>query len=174
MNEVVSNINALIEAAAKLGNIALYGVADPIVIRDDSESIYPVIINNEGECHDVLFDDSKDLSLYHRLQSKSYNTTVVAGYGDDPQRSVVYDMSMIVCGKRSSINTYEMEQLCVSAIEGATNAKYRVKCEAVNTNFNRMQVFISEYTGVQFPIQPNIFLFKISYKITRVKSPCKN
>lgn len=174
MNNIISNINAQIEVAAMLGNMALYGVADPIVIRDENDSIFPVIIDNDGECRDVLFDDSKDVSIYHRLNTKTYGTVSTAGYGDIPQRSVVYEMAMIVCGRRDKINVYDMERACVFGIENTSNAKQRIKCEVITSNFHRPQVFASEYTGVQFPIQPNIFLFKINYKITRTQSPCKN
>lgn len=171
MNEVI-NINALIEAGVGLEHVSLHGIADPIVIHEDMEHIYPVIINADGECHDVLFDDSQDMSLYHRLNGKTYSTVQSAGYGDTPQRTVVYDMSLIVSGKRQSKNMYDVERICVQAIEGIKNAN--TLPTVVSTNFNRMQIFASEYAGIQFPIQPNVYLFKTNYKITRIQSPCKN
>jgi hypothetical protein len=174
MKEIVSNINAQIEVAAMLGNMALYGVADPIVVRDESESVFPVIIADNGECYDVLLDDSKDVSLYHRLNMKTYGTVNTAGYGDKPQQTIVYDMAMVVCGRRDKINPHDMERACVFGITNTTNAKQRITCEVTTSNFNRLQVFTGEYTGVQFPIQPDIFLFKINYKITRTQSPCQN
>lgn len=177
MIEIVSNINARIISDSMLDNTALYGIAEPIVIRHDNDSqdiVYPVIIDIDGECRDVLFDDAHDIVSYHRLNKKTYATKPVDGYGDYPQRSVVYDMSMIVCGKRKIINAHNMERVCVRSIESATNYAKRITAEVAESNFNSPQVFSSEYTGVQYPIQPDIFLFKINYKITRIQSPCKN
>ena len=174
MNTIISNINAQIKVAAMLNNIALYGIADPIVIHDEQDSFYPVVIDTDGECRDVLFDDTKDVVIYHRLERKSYNTVYTSGYGDDPKRSVVYDMSMVVCGKRAAKNIYDMETICGRAIRSVSDAKHRATTEVVAVDFNSPRVFASEYTGVQFPIQPNIYLFKINYKITRIQSPCHN
>lgn len=172
MNGIIAKINEKIVADANLENMAMFGVADPVIVRDeDGETLFPVIIEPDGECHDVLTDDANDVHVYHRLNVKSYGTMPSSGYGDDPKRAVIYDMSMIVSGRRESIDPYRMEHLCVLAIEAAAEGK-RSTTEVSMTNFNRMQVFSSEYTGLSFPIQPNIFLFKINYKITRIQSPC--
>ena len=174
MNGIIADINEGIATRSALDHIALYGIADPVIVRDDEDgdNLFPVVIDADGECHDVLFDDANDVSAFHRLNTKTYQTMRVSGFGDDPQRVVTYDMSLYVSGRRSAIDQYRLEHLCVAAIENAANGEKRTSTDVVSTNFNRVQVFQSEYTGLQFPIQPNIFLFKINYKLTRIQSVC--
>ena len=173
MNEIVSIINAKIGNEAGLDNVTLFGVAEPVVRRegDYMDVVIPVIIKPDGECMDVLHDDIRDITSYHRLKQKSYTTIMSKGFGNDPQRAVVYDMSLVVYGKRSAIDFMRLERICVRAIEGVA-MRESVQTEVTTTNFNRIEVWQSEYAGLPFPIEPDIFLFKINYKLTRVQSPC--
>lgn len=174
MNAIVSNINEQIGTQSGLENIALFGIAEAVLVREsfESEKVLPMVIEAEGECHDVLFDDAKDVSLYHRLLTKTYSTQNAKGFGDTPQREVTYDMALVVYGKRKAIDFMQLERICVGAIENVTNEAKRMKTEVLSTNFNRLEVFAGEYVGLPFPIEPDIFLFKINYKLTRVQSPC--
>ena len=150
----------------------LFGMADPVIIRDEGDVLLPVVIDSDGECHDVLLDDAFDMSLFHRLNAKAYTTARTDGFGNDPKRVCVYDMSLFVSGKREAIDLYRLEHLCVAAIEGACNGMKNAESEVTQTDFNRIRVFNAEYTGVPFPLQPDIFLFKVNYKLLRVQSPC--
>ena len=174
MNEIVSTINEKIGNEAGLDNVTLFGVAEPVVRRegDYMDVVIPVIIKPDGECMDVLHDDIRDITSYHRLKQKSYTTIMSKGFGNDPQRAVVYDMSLVVYGKRSAIDFMRLERICVRAIEDVAMRDKSVQTEVTTTNFNRIEVWQSEYAGLPFPIEPDIFLFKINYKLTRVQSPC--
>jgi len=170
---IVEKINESIAASTGLNEKAmqLFGLADPVILRDkNGDATFPVIIDADGECHDVLLDDAFDMSLFHRLNKKTYTTDRIKGYGDDPKRVCVHDMSLFVSGKRHAIDVYRLEHLCVAAIEGA--GARNATTEVTETDFNRIRVFVNEYTGIQFPLQPDIFLFKINYKLTRVQTPC--
>lgn len=172
---IVEEINAIIAATTGLNeeSMQLFGLADPVIVRDmGGETQIPVIIDADGECHDVLLDDNFDMSLFHRLNKKTYTTITSEGFGNDPKRVCVHDMSLFVSGKRSAIDMYRLEHLCVDAIEKVCAGKKRVKTEAVDTDFNRIRVFAAEYSGLPFPLQPDIFLFKVNYKLTREQSPC--
>ena len=174
MNATIAKINSIIESKIGIENAVLFGVAEAVLVNEGEgfENVLPQIIDPNGECHDVLFDDANNVSLYHRLNSKSYVTSRIAGFGDTPQRSVVYDMSMVVYGKRTAIDFMRLEHLCVEAIENVAIGEKTIQTDVIATNFNRIAVFQSEYVGLPFPIQPDIFLFKINYKLTRVQSPC--
>lgn len=174
MNQFVSIINQSIGEDAGLQNVAMLGIAEPVIRRDGEgvDMLFPVIIDPDGECHDVLHDDARNITLYHRLKKKTYTTIRTAGYGDDAQRAVVYDMALVVYGRRTAIDYMQMERICVHAIENAANGEKHVTTDVLETNFNRIEVFASEYSGLPFPIEPDIFLFKINYKLTRVQSPC--
>lgn len=179
MRTTIADIDAQVVSALADLVVATFGVADPVVVRDKDEDgneiAIPVAIEPDGECHDVMYDDDNDVRIYHRVNKKDYTTITADGFGDDPRRVVAYDMAMVVCGKRSKIDVYELERLCCRAIEHAhvpnvgNVAGYAMPTQ---TNFHAIQVFTSEYSGVQFPYRPDVFLFKITYKINRAITNC--
>ena len=61
----VERINETIAQTSGLNadKMRLFGLADPIIIRDndDMDVQVPVIINSDGECHDVLLYDKIDI-----------------------------------------------------------------------------------------------------------------
>ena len=74
---IVEKINESIAASTGLNEKAmqLFGLADPVILRDKNcDATFPVIIDADGECHDVLLDDAFDMSLFHRLNAKAYTT----------------------------------------------------------------------------------------------------
>jgi len=170
--DIIQIINNSIAETSGLDEkkMQLFGIADPVIIRDEGDVLLPVAIDSDGECHDVLLDDAFDMSLFHRLNAKAYTTARTDGFGNDPKRVCVYDMSLFVSGKRYAIDLYRLEHLCVAAIEGA--GARNATTEVTETDFNRIRVFMNEYTGIPFPLKPDIFLFKINYKLTRVQTPC--
>lgn len=171
---IVEKINGTIADTSGLNEDAmqLFGIADPVIIRDEGDVTLPVIIDADGECHDVLLDDTFDISLFHRLNKKTYTNDRIKGFGNDPQRVCIHDMSLFVSGKRHAIDLYRLEHLCVAAIEGACMGMRNAYTEVSETDFNRIRVFTNEYSGIPFPLQPDIFLFKINYKLLRVQIPC--
>ena len=172
----VERINDTIAQASGLNadKMRLFGLADPIIIRDNNNMNVqiPVVIEANGECHDVLLDDEFDMSLFHRLNKKSYTTITTEGYGNAPKRVCVHDMSLFVSGKRTAIDLYRLEQICVAAIESACEGVKNASSVVVESDFNRIRIFTSEWSNVEFPLQPDIFLFKINYKLSWVQSPC--
>lgn len=172
----VERINDTIAQTSGLNadKMRLFGLADPIIIRDndDMDVQVPVIIDSDGECHDVLLDDEFDMSLFHRLNKKTYATITTEGYGNAPKRVCVHDMSLFVSGKRHAIDLYRLEQLCVSAIESSCYGVKNASSSVAESDFNRIRIFSAEWSNVKFPLQPDIFLFKINYKLSWVQSPC--
>ena len=74
---IVEKINESIAASTGLNEKAmqLFGLADTVILRDkNGDATFPVIIDADGECHDVLLDDAFDMSLFHRLNKKTYTT----------------------------------------------------------------------------------------------------
>ena len=67
---------------------------------------------------------------------------------------------------------YRLEQLCVAAIESACDGVKNASSSVAESDFNRIRIFAAEWSNVKFPLQPDIFLFKINYKLSWVQSPC--
>lgn len=171
METKIQKINEALQASiiALIGYNAtsmLYGLAEPVLIRDtDAEQTLPAIVKCDGECINVFKEcDVHDVTLYHRLQSKSY--TAKAGYGGRITYDEVCEMSLIVYGFRKAVNPYELEKtLCKAIIEDSARS-------IGSTDFNAIQVFATEYSGMPFILNPDFFLFKINYRITSTLNRC--
>lgn len=168
MNRTIDTINIAIANALAKGHILVHGVAEAVLIRESEEKILPAIVCADGECDVNLFDDRFDAGFYHKLNGIGYSE--VAGWGDEIRKQSVHDMSMIVYGKRSCISPYAMEKVVCDAIGKAT--KGDVVCLPISSDFNRLQVFATEFSGYPFFLQPNVFLFKVNYRITINPNNC--
>ena len=162
MNRTIDNINIAITKALAKGHILVHGLAEAVIIRESEDKILPAIVCHDGECDVNLFDDLYDAGFYHKLNGITYNE--VAGWGDDVRKQSVHDMSIIVYGKRECISPYAMEKLVCDAIGQAS--KGDIICMPVSADFNRLQVFAGEFSGYPFFLQPEVFLFKVNYRIT--------
>lgn len=167
MNTTISKINNAIAEAVE-GDLLIHGLSEAVLIRESEEKILPAIISAEGECDADLFNDRYDAGFYHKLNGITYNE--VAGWGDYVGKQVVHEMELIVYGKRSAISPYEMEKKVCAAISNATEGD--IICLPLSSDFNRLQVFATEFSGYPFFLQPNVFLFKVNYRITNNPINC--
>lgn len=168
MKSTIHSINKSITNLIGRGNILMHDVAEAVIIRESEDKILPAIVCEDGECDVNLFDDRFDVGLYHKLNGITYNH--LAGWGDESQLKSVHDMSLIVYGKRDFISPYHMEKIIGEAIGGASVGN--VDCTTISADFNRLQVFATEFSGYPFFLQPNVFLFKINYRITINQERC--
>lgn len=162
MNRIINEINIAITKALDKGDILVHGLSEAVLIRESEDKILPAIISENGECDVNLFDDRFDCGFYHKLNAVAYNE--VAGWGDSMGRQEVCDMSIIVYGKRSTFSQYMIEKAVCKAIDEAT--KGDIICLPISSDFNRLQVFATEFSGYPFFLQPDVFLFKVNYRIT--------
>lgn len=162
MNRTINNINASIAEALAEKSLLVHGLAEAVLIRESEEKILPAIISAEGECDVNLFDDMYDAGFYHTLSGITYNE--VAGWGDVVLEQAVHDMAVVVYGKRSQISPYDMEKIVCDSIRNATAGD--IICLPISSDFNRLQVFATEFSGYPFFLQPDVFLFKVNYRIT--------
>ena len=160
MEKAIEKINKTIKGLVDC-DVKAYGLAESVAIRSEEEMTFPAIILDNGECINVYAEtDKHDVTLYHRLNSISYQEDSNTAIGDSNGYAGVADMSLIIFGKRSAINQYEMEKIARAAIvKDNTNAIAR-------SEFNMLQVFASEYMGVTFFMNPEYYLFRINYSVT--------
>lgn len=169
MENFIEKVNATLSEKLSFCDVQIHGIAEPLVLSVEESAVLPVI-NVGGECHSVIHDDVKSVTSYHRLVAKSYEVTP-NGFGDSRAIKEIYNFNLVVIGSREEFDQYEMETMCSrTLIESAD--KYNVVAIAQSI-FDAQSVFLSEYSGVQYPLPPNLFCFKISYKLTRTQSPCR-
>lgn len=170
MRTFIEKVNNTIVTRLDGVKVNAMGIADPVVISEkDSSVVVPAVISGEDICTSVFFDDVNEIVTYHRVLSKQYASA--KGFGDDTTNNEVFNNCLIVAGKRP-LDQYDIDAICAQSLRD--NADKYTKVEVTQSIFDRQSIFNSEYSGVEFPLQPNIFLIKISYKLTRMYSPCKN
>lgn len=164
----IDNLNtAFADAIEKLvgtkANAQLYGVAEPVLVRDhDKERTFPAIVTCKGECLDVLADcDINDVVLYHRMRNKTYTPDSSHSRGSRVAYRSTLDMTLLVYGKRK-VNQMTLEESLCNVISRESS------CAIMSSNFNALEVYAEEYRGMPFVLNPEYFLFKINYQITGI------
>lgn len=178
MEQIINAINEATAAYLTTNGIRanVHGIAEPAIINEANgeEQIRPAIIDERGEIDCDLFDDRYPVCFYHRLNGKTYTGATNGGYGDTIAYTEESDMSMLVYGVRSVIPACRLEENITHTIQslqykqGGTSAY----CVVKSVSFDRKQVFLGEYSGIPFFLQPNIFLFRINYKIITARRTC--
>lgn len=172
MEAIVKQIND--EVASWLKNIGVETnaqmLAEPILMADRSgERTIPAIVDQYGEVNANIFDDRYKVGFYHKLTSKDFTNDASRGYGNAKSIVETANLSMIVYGIRSEILGRDVEDKIVHTIN-SINGKSVGAVKSVS--WDRNQVFASEFSGVQFFLKPNIFLFKINYTISTTHRSC--
>lgn len=166
INKAIANA---IENEGRKINLQTYCLAESIAIRSEEDVTFPAIVLPNGECLDVYSaTDKHDITLYHRLNRISYSETE-QGFGNSRAYNEVDDMSLLVYGKRARIDQLRLEQIiCKAIVSNPANT-------IMESDFNSLQVFASEYLGVTNFMTPAYFLFKINYRLTSTYNPrCAN
>lgn len=175
MDEIINIINGRI--TTETGDIEctkkINGLAEPVLLLDNQQQSFPAIVSADGECDANLFDDKFKIGIYHKMNKITYVETGVKGYGDRKSIQQVADMSLISYGYRTVISPYKLAEKIRRAIAGTKHNGKEV-CSVMDANFNRVQVFAGEFGGIEFFLQPHIFLFRINYKITTALPECIN
>lgn len=158
------------------GTVRANGLAEPILIDEvgGAEQVRPAVVRSDGEVDSDILDDRYSVNLYHTLTGKSFSTTTKSGYGDTLAYIEESNLSMVVFGDRSTTEATALEESIVHTMQtlsfkqGPTSAY----CVVQSVSYNRQQIFASEYSGVRFCLRPNVFLFRINYKIITARRSC--
>ncbi len=178
MELIVKAINDATTAFVESKNLQanVHNIAEPIIIDEVGgvEQVRPAVVDESGEVDSNLFNDRYPVGFYHKLLGKQFVGATNKGYGDNIAYTEESNMSMIVFGVRSMIYANELEENIVRSIQELRYRKSATTayCVVQNISYDRRQIFSSEYTGVPFFLQPNIFLFRINYKIITAHKSC--
>jgi hypothetical protein len=161
---IINSINSAILLHCTKLDVSVRGLAQPVYILDDDEQIIPAI-TLDGEDSHVFIDDSYIFGSYHKLNGKTYSHETKTGYGDAYKVMCVADLSMIVWGFEKNIAADDMEKFIFTV---APKDMIFLK-----TDFDKKRVFQSEFSGVDFFVPEDVFLFKINYRVQyEVKKAC--
>ena len=171
MENLVHTLNDAIKAKLNIRRVEYLGLAETAIRRDaNSEMGIPALIRTDGEARPTFYDDKTALTIYHRLNNTTYETQRNSGYGDTPKLTATYELAIVACGMRAKINPYTLEHTISRTIAALQVQGYELT--PIRSNHNRMQVWSEEYSGLKFPLEMPIFLFKTTYRVTAQQTPC--
>lgn len=175
MDRIITDINTRIaqELSAYDKPIMIGGLTEPVIVRDEAEQSWPAIIDDTGECNVNLFDDKYRIGIYHKLTKITYQENAVKGYGDKKQIQQVADMSLIAYGDRGTADPYALAETLRKELT-KTKKNGKEICSVTDATFNRVQVFAGEFGGIEFFLQPHVFLFRINYRLVTALPECIN
>lgn len=169
MTETIEKFNeALLNCIKKdveRPNVRFFGLAEPVVVRDESEITLPVIKVAQGEYQHVLKEaDDRSLVIYHRLNSEAYEMSGTS-FGDAKGCRVTADLSVVAFGR---IDQYDLKD---RLLEVALSLQGVVP---TGCNLNAVSNWASEFIGVPYFMNPDYFMIKFNYKIvTNALLACK-
>lgn len=142
--------------------------------QSNADKVFPVIYQN-GEPFNIGLDDTYPIIVYHRQASPARyeRTTSQFGDGDNTVRRVI-SMRMVVFGKRSVLDLTPENLETMIILASPTNAEPsdlvgtsidNLSLEITGSDMDAQTVFGEEYSGIEYPISPDEFLFKIEYNL---------
>jgi len=149
-------------------------------IDEKKEEIwYPAIIDNDGECHSVVIDDTYPLQIYHRILSLNNELIDVENFGDENQKlKETAQMTMIVISDRNILQIQGEDLIELIAV----NLPGKLLQSDLNTlHLNSVNIFASgeavidneivykrEYNTREFLLKPNSIIYSLAYTIITV------
>lgn len=154
--------------------VLTFGITENVV---SNEQQFPVMFQgSDGKW--AGFDDTKNIILYHKINSVS--VIIPEGYGDGNKNIINrYGLTMYLffdMGKTglSKDEMFTFIQAVLPEFMKGDKFSY-IRTSVSNAILNTQQVFSSEYKGIPFSLKPEQSLISISYTIEgRFKKGCFN
>lgn len=178
VDQVIAGINSrLSEFFKKFPGVKVYGMTQPMIKTQKigKNTVFPAVVDQEGEGKWVGVDDTAPLIMYHRTTGPM-SVRYFEGYGDLQDTVNTYNNALIVSYDRSKIKltTDEIQQyIQVSFPTMAKNANFKsIRINISSVILNSQQVYQSEYQNGK-TVDPKISMVQINYQIeTRFSSAC--
>lgn len=181
LDKIVDHINTTIKSSLttkQLQNNRLMGIATRYLGDTPAEGapapVVPFIFDNDGNGRSVEFDETVNVSAYHRIITNQYQDDPNGVRGDDKGRVCLSEMVMVVCADRHKLQLSPifLEAMLESAFP-ATITKpllseiklYKCNIQLIGSVMDPLQVFATEYSQVPFFIKPHQAYFSIRYKV---------
>jgi hypothetical protein len=137
----------------------------------------PCEIDNDGECTDVIYDDTYPLQLYHRIMTLNYET-VPEDYGDGNLMKETATMSLVFISDRYKIQMESenlMALIAVNMIEKLSqtdlNTYNLYSCSIYPSGesvIDNETIYNREYQNVEYLLKPNSIMHALTYTIETV------
>lgn len=160
-----------------------YGIADPVkTTGEDSEKMEPMIIDDNGECTKVIYDDTQAFQIFHVVDDIEYEQAD-PNYGNagETMQETAY-MRLVFAGNRTRLKV-RPEELIAAVIldipkeftpgDAQLLALNNVIIETGAVESDPYKVFGANWQGIKTFVKPATVMFSIKYKIiTQFTKPC--
>lgn len=192
LEQIVTEINKSLKEScfkeSRFDGSRYENIATQAVVAGDgaNEVILPLSYSN-GEFAKLVFDDRYPISIYHRTLSNQYSFDNNNGYGRDKKKQLC-NSTMLMCvmafRDQIKISKEHLEAIVVSNFPLGNTPNVLIaplqycSISVIDSSLDSLQVYTSEFKGLEVKLPPENILFSIRYKIesayfTGCFEPCK-
>jgi hypothetical protein len=175
-HEIVTYINAQLVtnqfSAARFQKGSIDAIAE-LVLTDEGET-KPGVVDRFGEVTYCGIDDTKPFQIYHRVIRPNSEWGTEQDFGDLKYIKETTDMLMVVIGDRNKlqltaedIKTGIVAALPLELPDSQLNSLGLKTANIIpgNFNWNKIEVYGSEFNLKTVELKPNTIIFSFSYQI---------
>ena len=179
LNALVDLINTSFETdifnTRKFQIAKYFGIIDRVKTKTvDNEKIEPMVIDTNGECHKVVYNDKYNLQVYHLVESITY-AQAEPNYGPPGMTmEETANMKCIFIGNRKKLQVRPEEisafmlmdipkQFLSSIVTPLGMSSVVITTDDVE--IDPYKVWADQYDGLDSFIKPEIIMISIKYKI---------
>lgn len=148
----------------------------------DDDQIKPCVVDNAGECSDVIIDDVNPLQVYHRITAYSVANIDEDDFGNPTKIDETYNVRTVVIGDRSRL-LLTKEQIITGIAAGFPLEVPKVTRDALlsesvtielgDVEVDAATVYQAEYQLTEVLLKPQNFMLAFSWTlVTRVNQAC--
>ena len=158
-HKINERIAAKTAAYPCLSGMRFFGLAEPVLRSESEEEVFPVIVDDKGECTAIAADDDFPAGIYHRLLSKTYSfAPMKSQFGNEKVQQAEAELLLICWAFREATGT------TADIIESLIYASFDTTINAIQSNFDRRAVFGGEFSGIPFFLPEEVMLFSMKYR----------
>ncbi len=178
-NTIVTFINDYLKDKALnksiLQPVQFYNVASQVSQKDQPATMFPGVINIDGEIEAVQPDDIYNISIYHKVISNTY-TAVKKSYGNENDIQSLTEMQLFVFAQSDKIKmtAESLEPFIVFGLPGSIEtdlaADLRIKScliTPLSSDMDKIRNFKNEFPGFKFFLKPEHIFFSVRYQIKK-------
>lgn len=167
LGEIVSRINEALKSKLTAFPISRYSGLTNLLPRKKGTAFEYLPFDSESW---LVFDDVKEMQIYHRIASSAYTQLKKDGYGDEYDNfQHAYDVDLIVMAdkKKVEVGSDVLEAAIASNIPSSfkiPGISY-INVYPVSANHNTRTLFGQEFHGVDYYLKPDHIFFSIRYRV---------
>ena len=179
LEQIVTKINTDLFVNSKppfsIQGSRVEAIANQALVKDDGTNkiFLPLVYTSQGEWKEVTFDDTYSLTAYHRVLQNSYQYIPGDTGRDKKKQKCTTLMLMCVMALRGQIkmSKEDLEAFIVMSFPVGNTNQYLISplqtCTlgVAETNMDSLQVFQSEFKGLDVNLNPEKIIFSVKYKI---------